>query len=84
LRGTNNVFRPLFTDDYDLRFYDCDAGYEAAHAQTSQVDYFQIAHCAGYSMVGRTEVEPMPVAPDFKETGRLLLMRDTRASGIRR
>src|SRR5215470_11820031 len=25
----NNVFRPITTDDYDLRFYDCDSGYEA-------------------------------------------------------
>ncbi|HSR56860.1 MAG TPA: DUF1329 domain-containing protein [Candidatus Binataceae bacterium] len=69
----NNVFRPLFTDDYDLRFYDCDTTYEAAHPQTSQIDYFQIGHYAGYSLVGRTEVEPMPVDPDFKNTGRYWL-----------
>ncbi|MGB6551986.1 MAG: DUF1329 domain-containing protein, partial [Candidatus Binataceae bacterium] len=24
----NNVFRPITTDDYDLRFYDCDSSYE--------------------------------------------------------
>lgn len=66
----NNVFRPLFTDDYDLRFYDCDTAYEAAHSQTSQIDYFQIGHYAGYSLVGRVEVEPMPIDPDFKLSGR--------------
>ncbi|MBV8137497.1 MAG: DUF1329 domain-containing protein [Deltaproteobacteria bacterium] len=69
----NNVFRPLFTDDYDLRFYDCDTAYAAEHAQTSQVDYFQIGHYAGYSLVGRVEVEPMPIDPDFKTSGRYWL-----------
>src|SRR5713226_9749132 len=33
----NNVFRPIFTDDYDLRFYDCDTAYEGRHAQSSQI-----------------------------------------------
>jgi hypothetical protein len=69
----NNNFRPLFTDDYDLRFYDCDSAYEERHAQTSQLDYFQIGHYAGYGLVNRTEVEPMPVDPDFKKTGRYWL-----------
>ncbi|HYR80404.1 MAG TPA: DUF1329 domain-containing protein, partial [Candidatus Dormibacteraeota bacterium] len=69
----NNVFRPIFTDDYDLRFYDCDTAYEGRHAQRSQIDYFQIGHYAGYSLVGRVEVEPMPVDPDFKKTGRYWL-----------
>jgi hypothetical protein len=66
----NNVFRPLFTDDYDLRFYDCDTTYEANREQTSQVEYYQVGHYAGYSLVGRTEVDPMPIDPDFKNTGR--------------
>ena len=69
----NNVFRPLFTDDYDLRFYDCNTAYEANKAQTSQIEYFQIGHYAGYSLVGRTEVEPLPIDPDFKHTGRYWL-----------
>src|SRR5262249_48769802 len=64
----NNVFRPMFTDDYDLRFYDCDTAYEAEPAQNSQIDYFQIGHYAGYSLVGRTEVEPMASDPDVKHT----------------
>jgi hypothetical protein len=69
----NNVFRPIWTDDYDLRFYDCDTAYEARHAQTSQVDYFQVGHYAGYNLVGRVEVDPMPVDPDFKQSGRYWL-----------
>ncbi|HEY2663149.1 MAG TPA: DUF1329 domain-containing protein [Candidatus Binataceae bacterium] len=69
----NNVFRPISSDDYDLRFYDADTTYEGNHAQTSQIEYFQIGHYAGYSLVGRTEVEPMPIDPDFKHTGRYWL-----------
>jgi hypothetical protein len=70
----NNVFRPIQSDDYDLRFFDCDSQYGAAgKAQTSQVVYIQVGHYAGYDLVGRTEVEPMPIDPDFKKTGRLWL-----------
>jgi len=67
----NNVFRPITSDDYDLRFYDCDTEYQKKGAQTSQTEYFQIGHYAGYDLVGRTEVEPLPTDPDFKATGRL-------------
>ncbi|MGH7865454.1 MAG: DUF1329 domain-containing protein, partial [Candidatus Binataceae bacterium] len=67
----NNVFRPITSDDYDLRFYDCDSAYQTQGPQTHQVEYFQIGHYAGYSLVGRTEVEPMPTDPDFKNSGRL-------------
>jgi hypothetical protein len=66
----NTVFKPMWSDDYDLRFYDCDTAYQAKGAQKGQVEYFQLGHYAGYDLVGRTEVEPMPVDPDFKVTGR--------------
>ncbi len=69
----NNVFRPITSDDYDLRFYDCDSEYEKRGAQTGQIEYFQIGHYAGYDLVGRTEVEPLPTDPDFKNTGRYWL-----------
>jgi Protein of unknown function (DUF1329) len=69
----NNVFRPITTDDYDLRFYDCDSSYEKRGPQTRQIEYFQIGHYMGYDLVGRTEVEPMPIDPDFKKTGRYWL-----------
>jgi hypothetical protein len=69
----NNVFRPITTDDYDLRFYDCDSSYEKQGPQTMQIEYFQIGHYAGYDLVGRTEVEPIPTDPDFKTTGRYWL-----------
>ncbi len=70
----NNVFRPITTDDYDLRFYDCDSSYEKkGQPQAGQIEYFQIGHYAGYDLVGRTEVEPLPTDPDFKTTGRYWL-----------
>jgi uncharacterized protein DUF1329 len=67
----NNVFRPITTDDYDLRYYDCDSSREQRGPQTKQLEYFQIGHYAGYDLVGRTEVEPIPIDPDFKKTNRL-------------
>ncbi len=69
----NNVFRPITTDDYDLRFYDCDSSYERKGPQEMQIEYFQIGHYAGYDEVGRTEVEPLPIDPDFKKTNRYWL-----------
>src|SRR5215472_689666 len=67
----NLVYKPFYSDDYDLRFYDCDTAYQAEGAQKSQIEYFQIGHYMGYDLVGRTEVEPMPIDPDFKVTNRL-------------
>jgi hypothetical protein len=86
----NNVFRPITTDDYDLRYYDCDSSYEKNGPQTMQIEYFQIGHYAGYDLVGRTEVEPLPIDPDFKTTGRywvfglypLLAPQEIRGSGF--
>jgi hypothetical protein len=69
----NNVFRPLLTDDYDLRFYDCDSIYGGKNKSFSPIQYYQIGHYAGYDLVGRVEVEPMPTDPDYKTTGRLWL-----------
>ncbi len=70
----NNAFRPIFTDDYDLRFFDCESVYsEEGKKQTSQIANFQVGHYSGYSLVGRTEVDPLPFDPNFKSTGRLWL-----------
>ena len=80
----NNVFRPITTDDYDLRFYDCDSSYQKRGPQTQQIEYFQIGHYAGYDLVGRIEVEPLPIDPDFKSTGRYWLFALIRSSRPRR
>ncbi len=68
----NIVFRPITSDDYDLRYYDCDSSRVTTGApQTHQLEYYQIGHYAGYDLVGRTEVEPIPLDPDYKATNRL-------------
>ena len=69
----NNVFRPISSDDYDLRFYDCQSEYVSPGQDQHMIDDIEIGHYAGYNIVGRTEVEPLPVDPDFKESGRLWL-----------
>lgn len=69
----NNVFRPLNTDDYDLRFFDCESLYGGRNKSARPIYYTQIGHYAGYDLVGRTEVEPLPIDPDFKRSGRLWL-----------
>jgi len=67
----NNVFRPIQTDDYDLRFYDCQSEYVRPGKDQRIIDDIEVGHYAGYNLVGRTEVEPIPTDPDFKNTGRL-------------
>ena len=67
----NNVFRPISTDDYDLRFYDCQSEYVRPGQDQKIIDDIEIGHYAGYNLFGRTEVEPLPVDPDFKQSNRL-------------
>jgi hypothetical protein len=70
----NMQFRPVFTDDYDLRFVDCDFGYtKNGGRQGDAIESIQAGHYAGYNLVGRTEVEPMPTDPDFQSSGRYWL-----------
>ena len=69
----NNVFRPINSDDYDLRYFDCDTVNSGYKKPFFEIEYFQLGHYAGYDLVGRTEVEPIPVDPDFKKTNRLWL-----------
>ena len=69
----NNVFRPITTDDYDLRYFSCDNEYEGHHRPLRVLDRIDVGHYAGYNEIGRTEVEPMPIDPDFKATHRYWL-----------
>ena len=69
----NNVFRPIATDDYDLRDWECESQYTGLNAPHRVVDYFEIGHYAGYQLVGRTEVAPLPVDDDFRDSGRYWL-----------
>jgi len=65
----NEVFRPISSDDYDLRWFDCDAEYWGLNKPYFQIADTEIGHYAGYNEVGRTEVEPMPIDPDFLTSG---------------
>src|ERR1039458_3110328 len=67
------LWRPIQSDDYDLRYFDCDTVYTGINKPFFALWYYQTGHYAGYDLVGRTEVEPMPVDPDFKITNRLWL-----------
>jgi len=42
----NNSFRPTTSDDYDLRFYDCEDMYTGRNRPYRVLDYFQIGHYA--------------------------------------
>jgi Protein of unknown function (DUF1329) len=69
----NNVFRPITSDDYDLRFFECQDEYARPGKSQWIVNDTMVGHYAGYALVGRTEVEPIPTDPDFKHSGRLWL-----------
>jgi hypothetical protein len=65
----NSAFRPLSTDDFDLRFFECHIVPFNPGGETKMLEFSTIGHFAGYYDIGRTEVEPMPVDPNFKTTG---------------
>ncbi|HVN64077.1 MAG TPA: DUF1329 domain-containing protein [Candidatus Binataceae bacterium] len=67
----NTQFRPIATDDLDLRFFDCESEYVKPGQDQKIVDEIQVGHFSGYSLLGRTEVDPLPVDPDFKKTNRM-------------
>jgi hypothetical protein len=70
----NNTFRPTSTDDYDARDFSCISESEGLNRKYAPIDYYEMGHLASYNLVGRTEVEPLPTDPDFRTSGRLLLM----------
>jgi len=65
----NQYFKPISTDDFDLRFFECQVAKQNPGADQSLMQLTEIGHLAGYSDIGRTEVEPMPADPDFQTTG---------------
>ena len=67
----DTLFRPIATDDLDLRFFDCQSEYVRPGQDQRVVDEIQVGHFAGYSLLGRTEVDPLPVDPDFKTSNRM-------------
>ena len=69
----DNVFRPITSDDYDLRFFNCQSQYVRPGQSQQVIDEIQVGHYAGYDLIGRTEVEPIPVDIDFATTNRMWL-----------
>src|ERR1700733_12266666 len=69
----DNVFRPITSDDYDLRFFNCQSQYVRPGQSQQVIDEIQVGHYAGYDLIGRTEVEPIPVDTDFAKTNRMWL-----------
>ena len=51
-----NVSGPISSDDYDLRWFDCDTVYWGKNATFRQITDIEVGHYAGYNEVGRTEV----------------------------
>jgi hypothetical protein len=69
----NEQFRPISSDDYDLRFFDCEDVYIGRNKPIFLLNDTQVGHYAGYDEIGRTEVEPLPTDPDFKKSDRMWL-----------
>jgi uncharacterized protein DUF1329 len=63
----NFSFRPLYSDDADLRFPEI-----ATFNQTSNgepVGFFTVGHFAFYNNLGRIEIAPVPTDPDGARSG---------------
>jgi len=65
----NSSFRPITSDDADLRYFECQVEYTNPGGPQKMLDYSETGHLAGYYNIGRTEVEPLPVDPDLKTSG---------------
>lgn len=70
----NHTFRPTSTDDYDARDFSCISEYAGLNRPYRPINYYEMGNLASYNLVGRTEVEPLPIDPDFLVTGRYILM----------
>src|SRR5258708_13324412 len=69
----NVAFRPTSSDQYDLRWFDCDSVYWGKNAPFREITDIEVGHYAGCNDVRPTEVHPTPTDPDFKKTGRYFL-----------
>jgi Protein of unknown function (DUF1329) len=64
----NVMFRPMWTDDFDSRYFGCVEVYEGLGNPYNEIDYQMIGHYGAYNTVGRTEVDPMPTDPEYKHS----------------
>ncbi len=65
----NSNFRPIATDDMDLRYFECQAVPFNPGGEQKLELLSETGHLALINEIGRTEVEPMPADPDFMKTG---------------
>src|SRR5882762_2057390 len=65
----NQYFKPITTDDFDLRYFECQVAPQNPGGSQQLLKMTETGHLAGYFDIGRTEVDPMPADPDFKTTG---------------
>ena len=65
----NQYFKPIVTDDFDLRYFECQVAPQNPGGSQQLLKMTETGHLAGYYDIGRTEVDPMPADPDFKATG---------------
>ena len=70
----NNTFRPRWSDDVYARYFGCHMVYEEKNARFFERDFTLVGHYVIHNLVGRTEVEPLPIDSDFKLSNRLSLM----------
>ncbi|MGH7781758.1 MAG: DUF1329 domain-containing protein [Candidatus Binataceae bacterium] len=64
----NFSFRPLYTDDADLRYPEI-ASFTPSSSPGSPTGYFTVGHFAFYNNIGRIEVPPVPTDPDAAASG---------------
>jgi uncharacterized protein DUF1329 len=86
----NYFFRPISTDDFDLRYDDAESVYWGKNKPYTSLWYYIAGHYAGYNEVGRTEVNPAPIDPDFLISNRYMMSalypalapQDARGGGV--
>lgn len=64
----NFSFRPLYTDDVDIRDVEV-ASYKPGTGAAAPVAHFMVGHFAFYNNVGRVEVSPTPTDPEATGAG---------------
>ncbi len=63
----NFSFRPLYSDDADLRFPEVASFDQSSRGEPA--GFFTVGHFAFYNNIGRIEVPPVPTDPDGAESG---------------
>src|SRR3984893_12405685 len=49
----DNVFRPITSDDYDLRFFNCQSQYVRPGSSQNVIEEIQVGHYESYDLIGR-------------------------------